>query len=353
MLKNIFANLFTMSSVIGVDLEFAGEMTLISSCKLSIKGSMLSSSAAHSGLKSVLHFAKQYHGGAVVLNVRGKGVLVRALEQLDVLDQKALHRILPNANLGDFYHQLAQTPEGTTLALIRKKEADGLIEEFDVQGYSVIGFTLDGFSENAAYQAGFLFLAGDPAPEIQSTAITAAKLQAKAKATLRGVGLTAGPSLLILLLLNFFVFNHYTSLLANCTFRSNSSASQVNRIKAMESHLLEQTVLIKEVGWAAGMRYSNLADQLLAKMPAQIRLQEMAINPIDTRNALNTSQPSYRTSTVTFSGSCSNAAELNDWLFSLKSYRQVGDCSIENYAVNSDSGRGQFSIMIRLSDDKL
>jgi hypothetical protein len=353
MLKDMFSNLFTLSSIIGVDVALGGTTKLISSCKLQIQGTILSSSANHSELRSVLHFSKQYKPGPVAINVRGKGVLVRKTGQLNQLDQQAFHSILPNANLKDFYTQVLKDNEGNTVSLIRKVDADALINEFESHGFTVIGFTLDGFNENEAYQVGFSCLIDDQSKSVHSTTIDLAALQIRAKAKLTGIGVLAGPALLLLLLLNFFVHDHYTSLVAACKLQTVSSSAQVARLRAVENRLKERTSMIKGVGWTAGLRYGYLTDRLLAKTPAQISIEQIAVNPLNPKQAQGLSAPLYSNATTVITGNCTGAAELNDWLFVLKSAPRIANCTIQNYAINRDTGRGQFSITLQLSDDKL
>jgi hypothetical protein len=353
MLKDLLSNLFTLSSIIGVDVALGNNTKLISSCKLQIKGTILSSSANHSELKSVLHFSKQCKAGPIAINVRGKGVLVRKIGQLNHLDQQAFHGILPNANLKDFYTQIFTDNEGSTVSLIRKVDADSLINEFESHGFTVIGFTLDGFNENEAYQVGFCFLIGDQSRRVQSTSIDLESLQVKSKAKLIGIGVLAGPALLLLLLTNFFVWDHYTSLVAGCKLQTVSSSVQVAKLRAMENRLQERTSMIKGVGWTAGLHYGYLTDRLLAKTPAQISIEEININPLNTKQAQGLLAPVYSNATTIITGNCTGAAELNDWLYVLKSGPKIANCTIHNYAINRDTGRGQFSITLQLSDDKL
>lgn len=353
MLRALFSDLFRLRVLTGVDLRLLGDGQMnISYCSLRIKGDQLGVTGKSEGLKHVLHFSKQLKPGPIALHISGRGVLTKKLDRVEKLDQQVIHQLLPNANSNDFYVQHQQTADTSLVSLIRRKEADELMAAFDAQGFTVIALSLAAFTENAAYQAAFQVLVKPELVEAKSVELSKRRTEVFAKAKLMGIAMLAGPLLLVLLLLNFFLFTHYSNELQACSARSTTSAASILKYRVMEQRVGSRTAFIKQAGWTGGLDHSFMVDQLMADMPGQIKLNELAVNPIADKVAGSMAGTELSSNTVKISGSCSNAGVLNDWLFSIKANPWAAGCSIDNYVLNTEDGRALFSITITLGDDE-
>lgn len=353
MLKSWFTDLFRLRVLTGVDVQLLADgQMLINFCSMKIKGDQLSVTDKGEGLKNILHFSKQLKSGLVVLNLSGKGVLTKRMERIEKLDQQVINQILPNANAGDFYFQLAHEEGGSVVSLIRRKDADELMAGFSAKGFKVIALILNGFTENAAYQSAFQVLVTGELVEAKSPALTRRMQEAFAKARLTGIAAVSGTALLVLLLVNFFVYTNYADLLRDCAVRSNTSAAEISKYQSLETEVVGKTRFVKNVGWTGGLSPAFMVDQLLAGMPVPIKLNEFAINQQDQRISGSTAEALTVSKTIKISGSCSEASVLNNWLFGIRSNKWVGSCRIDNYQINNEDGRALFSITINLKDDE-
>lgn len=358
-----------LNTLTGVEV-FTGKdgQRVMHGCTLRLSKAQLGFKHKHKDLKSVVHFAKNFKPGPVAIAMRGKGIISKKIEKVPEVNQQVLNQVLPNANPEHFYFQHYDKGEHSFVSAIRRSEADALLAEFREQGFEVLSLSLDAFVlEEAmeleqgvlegelllAYAAAFQLLLGgaqDAYIEVVHPQLMLNRAQAFAKAKLKGIGLLAGSVLLLLLLANFMLFSYYSGQVRLLSAASNSSSTEIGKLKDQEKEIRRKAALIKAAGWTGGLNYAYLTDQLLACMPGKMSLAEFSINPPDEQLSRARHETVYQSRLVRISGACRDASLLNNWIFAIRAKDWVQGCKILNYEINPDDGSGSFAIAVELKD---
>lgn len=367
MLKAMIQDLMTLNTLTGVQVHTEKDgQKLIHACTLKLSKAQLRFEHQHKGLKSVLHFAKNFKPGPIAIVLTGKGIITKKIDKVQGLDPQVLNQVLPNANADHFYLQHYSNEEYSFISAIRRSEADELMAAFREQGCMVLSLSLEAFVlDNAmelkqgqlegellpAYAAAFQVLLGGAEGTyvaVEQQQLRVNRAQAFAKAKLKGIGLLAGLVLMVLLLLNFAGYSYYSAQVKQLSAASNSSTAEIGKLRGQEKDILKKTALIKAAGWTGGLNYAYLCDALLACMPAKMSLQEFSINPADEELSRARHEMVYQNRQVKVKGACRDASMLNNWIFAIRAKDWVEGCKILNYAINPDDGSGSFAIAVQL-----
>lgn len=365
MLK-VLQGLMKLNALTGIEVHTEKDgQRLFHACTIRIAKQELSIENKQKGLKSVLHFAKNFKAGPVAIALNGKGIITKKIDKVAAVDQQIVNQILPNANPELFYFQHHINGDYSIISAVRRIDADELIGQFREQGFTVLSLSLGAFAlENAmelkdgqleqelslAYAVAFQTLLSDEPTEVAHQQIIAGRHQFFARTKLQGIGMLAAVAMLVLLLINFALFTYYTGQVQTLSAVSHVTATEIGKLKGQETDISKKTALIKAAGWTGGLNYAYIADQLLACMPLKMSLQELSINPLDEQQSRNKHENVYLTKMVKLSGACADASMLNNWIFALKSKDWVAGCKILNYSINQDDGMGSFAISVELKD---
>ncbi|HKG08717.1 MAG TPA: hypothetical protein VKB19_19765 [Pedobacter sp.] len=353
---------FELSKLTGIEINLGSEgVETVHACTLQISGDQLGIAAQNAGLKSIEHFAKNYKPGPVTLCLTGKGILTRQIAPVQVIDRQVISQILPNANAEEFYFQLYNSTEFSVVSLVRQSVADAVLAELERSGFQVLVLSLGSPDDDVpiaslrpelipASQIAFQVLLGRTVAGVAIEQLKTNKLQAFAKAKVLGIAAVFGCILLVLLLINFFVFSHYQDAAGRLAIRRNQSGVEVKKFRQVESDIVQKTALITTAGWAGGYPYAWLTDQLMAGKPAVITISAFSINPLKAQKITDKREEVYENRKISISGSSDQAATLNNWLFEIRAKDWVSDCSIRDYELNKESGKGQFTIEIEIRD---
>lgn len=353
---------FELGTLTGAEIRLGQEgVEAVQACTLQLSGDRLLIKDQHTGLKNITHFAKHVQPGPVAICLTGKGVLTKTIQSVQVIDQQAIGQVLPNANAADFYFQLESGNEHSVISLVRRSVADAVIKEFTDLGFQVVSLSL-GMSNDIkmgsavkpelllAYHCAFGILLGQETATVAHAALEENKLQVFAKAKVMGIAAVFGSAVLVLLMVNFFLFSHYEREAGRLSLKRNRSGMQVKKFQQMESDIQQKTALVTNTGWTGGYPYAWLTDQLMAGRPAAVAISQLSINPLKVQKAVGSTAEIHETGKIRISGTCDKAATLNNWLFEIRSKDWVKDCGIQDYELNKESGKGQFTIDIQISD---
>ncbi|ACU03322.1 hypothetical protein [Pedobacter heparinus] len=365
MLKAMIQDLMRLSTLTGVQVHTEKDgQKLIHACTLKLSKAQLGFEHQHKGLKSVVHFAKNFKPGPLAIVLTGKGIITKKIDKVQGLDPQVLNQVLPNANPDHFYLQHYSNEEYSFISAIRRNEADELMAAFREEGFMVLSLSLDAFVLDdamelkegqleeellPAYAAAFqVLLGGTEGTYVAVEQLRVNRAQAFARAKLKGIGLLAGLVLMVLLLLNFVGYSYYSEQVKQLSAASNSSTAEIGKLRGQEKEIGKKTELIKAAGWTGGLNYAYLCDALMACMPAKMSLQEFSINPADEELSRARHEMVYQNRQVKVRGACRDASMLNNWIFAIRAKDWVEGCKILNYAINPDDGSGSFAIAVQL-----
>src|SRR6185437_8318819 len=119
---------------------------VIDACSVIVKDNQLSIEKKLTGILTLEQLATQIPAKSVIaLNLSGKGILQKQVEKINEIDHHNFSKILPNANLDDFYVQNFISGENSFVTVIRKTEADGWISRLTNSGFRPVMLSLGPF----------------------------------------------------------------------------------------------------------------------------------------------------------------------------------------------------------------
>ena len=311
----------------------------------------------------------------VALNLSGKGIFQKQIEKVAAVNQHNFSRILPNANMDDFYVQHFPSGEYSFVSVIRKTEADKYITELKEQGFVPLQLSLGPFPvENIiaqlnVYDNGLIFnghiiqrneqaewiaVTYDPnstSPfllKIESEGINeklvipyAAAFQMALAANLHPIqadvpelqqAYTAliddkklkvkGALILvvffILLLINFILFSWLTAANNKLAGQVSQSAQSYTDIQGINDKIKEQQLLLQDLGWDGGINKSALVDQLALLLPEELTWREITINPVDISSSRTQQSLDFYSRQIRVTGLSEKIIPVNEWIARVK-----------------------------------
>lgn len=351
-------NWFEPDTLTGLEIQLGAEgISGLHACTLQLKRNKVQLLVQKTGLRNLAHFKQHFKPGPVVACLKGKGILSKKTEGEVRADQQLIQRLWPNISYNDFYYQLSQS----TVALIRKSDALQWTGQLAEMGFQVTGLSLGDGQEAilteadrkridpellSAYSAALNGLLGT-APDLVNDELTAGtRAEMLARFRIQRTGLVAAAICLLVLLVNFGLFQYYSEAAGKLASEKESAAARVGKYQGMEQDIRDKQALVRRVGWTGGYPKSFLTDQLMACKPPGILLTGLHFGLLKTNSGQEALQPGV----VTISGTCEQAALLNNWLSVIRTMDWARSCSVADYGINQDTGKGKFSMEIELAD---
>jgi hypothetical protein len=372
-------------------------------CQVSLEGKNLSFEKKVTGL-SLQELGKQVKTEIpLCVNISGKGVLYKQLERVEEIGSSNFSAVLPNAPIDDFYIQHFPSGENSFVAVIRKTEADKLLDAIAEQGFSPLMLSLGPFpvahilpqlniydeeiifagikierltdkswekiSFHEEFQAPYTIKVENEMLDQQLLLPYAAAFQlllsgklAAVRADVPALG-SAFEGLLIdrrfkvngmVILLIFFIL-----LLGNFVWLSGLNAENARLAdevstsdrtstdqQALNDEIRQKEALLRDLGWDGGINKSNLIDQAAALMPAEVTLKEFSVNPIDGAANHGFGSLKFQERKMLIRGESAQIIPVNEWAARLKSKRWVKNVELESYSFNNELNTGIFTIML-------
>jgi len=343
----------------------------------------------------------------VALTINGRGVLQKKLKA-DELTDRPVEALLPNANPNDFYYSVTIYGDVATIGVIRKEVLDKTISELNAVGFRVLSVAI-GMSDvqnvlpfyNADQRASlatpFYSISfdgrGQPA-DIELIAGFQPKDYEKIEynlgdqyvysAALTGFGSAAGllaggldstaafhqtairrerenyryyryyrtalwtmlTGIFVILLVNFFIYNHYFSLNRDREGMRQLSREQADRIEKQAAAIRSKEEFLRTAGWDASSRLSYFADRIAGLVPSGTQLTDMQINPLNNSLPGDDKGLRFRRDTIQITGICDDPTELNQFTNNLKNIEAFKAVNIRSYAFKKEIQRGSFLMEI-------
>lgn len=341
---------------------------------------------------------------ALVLN--GKGILQKRIEGILTTQQNFdFSSILPNINPTDFFYQFDSYSNFTIISLARKDAIENILKQLTIQGFKVLSTTLSfknitplldllpnsknliidtstntlilerneinnytiaeptRFNDTKATEFNIgnqyiksngllsygaaLTLLINPIESIEESGFsTVARDREEFKNYLlfkaASIGLLG--FIFFILLINFFLYNHFFS--ANNYLRSTSQSTveQVDKSKALSNELSLKENFIQNSGWQKNSKLSFFADRIAAAVPDEVTLTSLNVHPISSSVFSETGTFNFKKDTILITGTCENPLQLNYFVDKIKSIREIKKTAIKNYSNKKENEGGIFSL---------
>ncbi|TND10232.1 MAG: hypothetical protein FD123_480 [Bacteroidetes bacterium] len=341
-------------------------------------------------------------GMPVYLALTGRGLVHKKVSAAASDDARTLlPKVLPNAAPGDFYMQRVNGLNGQAfVSIVRRQTLDPLLEELKpvcdivscslgalpVAGIAALfekneyQFEIEASGQKLVFSNGELGdlqapetgtnenhkISGEDLPAVLLTAFAAgfghfsgAGIAADVDSLLRGSEeyrqkrlFKAGAGtvlvfILVVLLGNYFAFQHYWDKKAKLETQLALSGGELQRYQALEKNLSEKQQFLESSGLLLASKTSYYADQLAADLPATITFTRLNIAP---KQHLNTTDSiAFRPGIVFAEGLCRQSVELNNWIRLLKEKTWIKNVSLQSYNQAKGEERGEFSLQIDIN----
>lgn len=400
MVDKFLSDLFKPAAVMAIEVTLLpGDQFAFSGVQLSVKKGICVIERSLPVTREINELLAVFNNDLpVALAVSGRGILHKKVMAPGSDIQKNLLAILPNAKAPDFYIQQFHIEQDIIYSLIRKQTLHDLLALFKNAKLAVTHVVLGGLSIDAIlplirpekddyvfgghcvravnasvvdyryekneyrresvqlddewieesllvpYGTGIQALAasGQPALEIEALALERSEQAHKRFFKIFGAG--ALIVFLVVLLINFFLFNHYNARYLELSGnRTRFSDYRVN-LDSVSRKISARQSFLNNAGWMKPSMVSFYADEIGASIPASIRLTELSVNPYQETRTRVEKKIVFDPGKITIAGACNTPTDLNPWIRNMKQMPWVGAVEIQNYTFDNMNGKGKFVI---------
>jgi len=406
MVRNIWDRIKRVGSCTGIEISLLADDALaINGVILHAKGTRVRKEKELSLLSSYEELtARTGTSRPLAVSVNGRGLLHKKLPAGD-LKGHPIEMILPNANPHEFYHAVTRLENFTLVSVIRKEVLDKIVTNLQNKGFRLLSLSIGPsdiqYLTSFLTAAGntpvvgstnfqFLFskdgqltdiipLAGgeDSLPDKEEYNIGDQYVRSPALLAFgSAIGLLAsGPedtavfehasvaghreeyryfryyraalwtllsTLLVILLVNFFVYNYYFSRNTDLQYIQMVGRGQEEKAKRMEASLRWKEAFLSQYGWETSSRLSFFADRMAGLVPAGTLLTCMKLYPSRSTLLGEGHGIRFKRDTIEVTGACDDPTELNQFTNNLKNLPMFREVSIRNYAYKKETQSGNF-----------
>ncbi|WP_448698209.1 hypothetical protein ACFGVR_15430 [Mucilaginibacter sp. AW1-3] len=389
----------------GVAITLAGDGTLtINACQVTANRNQLDITAKFTDLSTIRELAGHFPKKSLIsLNLTGKGILHKQTEKVAGLTPNNFAQLLPNASLQDFYVQNFVSGDRSFISVIRKAEADRIIDQLRQEDLIPVMLSLgpfpvaailpqlnvydaevvfDGHVLNRDEQSRITAYQSDPsarspfplkiesekieerlllayasafqlilAPRLDPVqAATATTTQAYtdslARKKLQAYGGMALIAVFLLLLVNFILFSWVSNDNAQMAYRVSRSAKSTEDIKGIQDQIKVKEQELRILGWDDGTNKAYLLDQMASCLPSEMTWKQVEVNPVDINQSRIQKLLVFKDRQIIVTGLSAKILPVNEWMARLKTQKWVKDIRLENYTLNTEKDSGQFTLTI-------
>lgn len=151
---------------------------------------------------------------------------------------------------------------------------------------------------------------------------------------------------LILLLVNFLLFDYYNAKLNQV--QGELSAKNVNseKVNELEKEVAEKRVFFEKSGLITPELVAFKADRIAATVPKNILLNQIEINPRLKKKLKADESPSFLLGEIIITGESKNTIDLNNWVQQLNAFQWITEVGIVDYETIKNRNAGEFILKI-------
>lgn len=337
----------------------------------------------------------------IVIQIDGKGLLHKKLDENIANDSKVVSKIIPNAKDDDFYLQQFSNKNGQHVSIVRKNQLDELLQTFYKTIKIPLAISFGGFcneiilpflestlnqqnlgsytihavdneintivvstenelqktkidedyiSNNAvvAYAVGLQFLLKSGAYCTQIASLNQENSDWQEKTLFKKAGMGMLVFFLVILLINFALFTLWSD--KNKTLQQDrfGSGNYYSLIESVQNQLSKKESFLTKVAWNSPSKVSFYADRLAATVPTSIKLTQMQIMPSEEVIEKEIKKTVFQQNTILINGSCNNPTELNTWIKSMDEFNWIEQVKLNDYLFDSREHIANFKLYIKV-----
>lgn len=394
---------FNSAAGISIHIQPDGEL-LINGVVVALNKQQLDLDKKINEIRSVAELKKHLPAKTnIALNLSGKGILTKQVERLDEITEANFSKILPNANLSDFYVQNFISGSHSFVSVIRKAEADKWNSQLHDAGYNPIMLSLGPFiiqqvigqlnlygeeiifnghiiSRNEqkewlsytyadhakaifkiklqnetieealllSYASAFQLLLSDRLDLVKTDAEQFDRLF-DSKQSEKKLQVNIAAILIItfvLLLINFVWFTWLGAANDKLNTQLSRTIKTSNDLKTNTDQIKVKERVLQTLGWDGDVNKSLLVNDMTLVMPADIVLTELTINPADRSESQNVKSMAFINKRIRIVGYAEKILSVNEWVARIKTQSWAKNARLDNYVYNNELNTGIFTLNI-------
>jgi len=401
----MLAQYYRISQAAGINIHINAESSVvIDGCLIAAEKDRLDFTKKITGLTSVKDLSEKLPAKALIaLNITGKGVLVKQLNKVPVIDQTNFSQVLPNGNMDDFYVQDFISGEQSFVAILRKAEADKWLDALQDLGFQPLTLSLgpavaeqinpqlNNYGDKLVfngheitlnekrewlnyqykegqhaqfelkvdselldeslllpYAAAFQLLLST---QLDLIAADTPELEAKRIGVIETQKLKVNSAIVlavtfVLLLVNFLLFSSLSAENMQLAGQLSSTAQTSSDAESLNETIAQKELLLKNLGWEGGIRKSTYIAALAQSLPHEITWTQVSVNPVDIAATKIEKTTQFDDHRIRITGLSQNIIPVNEWVARVKINTWVKSIRLENYAYNNELETGQFTVLI-------
>lgn len=407
MIEQIKHRIFSQKRVAGIELTQISEGAFHINCLVleSKKGKAVIADTYYNlkSLKELEGKIPKFTPAALVMN--GKGLIHKKTTSTG---SALSSEILPGVNPADFLYQYFKLPESSDIAIIRKKVVEDILSQLgslniyvttlsfafydinfvaeyinhsgeisttqyqlDFNNKQIRHYRLNNPEEKErlvkpeinvgteyvktnfiiAYSAALKMLLGGAGfqSDVPLSVLSENQKRINQRTLLRAYSLTFLSIMLLLLLLNFFIYTHYLNKYNDLASQIRFSQQQTERFDSLKKSVESKKGFLSSLGWLNDNKLiSYYADRIAATVPDSVTLSSLTINPSVLRSSFGTKQWSFQQDTILITGECNEPALLDRWINELQAIKNVSESKVSSYVFKKNTETGIFRAEVLL-----
>lgn len=328
------------------------------------------------------------------LIINNDQVLQKEVQGIEPNDKKVLHKAFPNLNVEDFYYEIWRHGQVSLIAICRKSYVDELLgrlgKEFSI---AVISLGVSGISSLSGFAAPSLFTTNTQSISLDmSENLISLNVSQNADYNINGldvpnthllafcgilkfilpsattgniIDLTAVLNenfhqktffekglkttigfLLVLLLINFFLFSYYFDKASEMAETVSVYKSGIENTTKIKQRIIEKEQKLKSFTSSAASASSFVINDLVKNIPSSILLSEIIYHPLE-KKVKQDEMILVKNNIVFISGMTLSNTAFTGWIEEIESNRWVDSITITSFGKDEDNNT-KFSVSIIL-----
>lgn len=349
-------------------------------------------------LENIIDYIPKKSGIALVVN-NDKVLSKKILSSYDGEDIKLIQNAYPNINIKEFYFDILRQPDGCFIAICRKEYIDALIDDYRNKNLYVISvsfgnqvvsnihsflnseeiytsnamvtknqdgindiqkqshsitheYDINGLQVSSTYLLSFaatLNVVLSKNVYEQSNFDTRYKVlntdfqQQRFFSQFLKVGLLF---ILVTLLINFFIFNHYFNEVSELRQTSQVNEASKNQLITLKEDVDKKEKFITDILKSESSKSSFYTNAIMISLPESISISELNFQPLTKR--VKADKPiEYQTDSIHVNGISSVSTDISTWISDLEQIEWIEKVVITDYS-ESNNFLTEFSLNITI-----
>lgn len=336
----------------------------------------------------------------VFLVINNNQVIHKEIDSTDPIDGKIVHKAFPNIKTEEFFYEIWRLESKSIIAICRKNYIDELLKNLSNSSIAISGISLGvcsisqitGFLDQVPIKTNTQTITLDDETILSPTQDSLVKNYDVSGLDIQNTYLLCFSSILqkivpsvivsgnvdtinsnlfdnfyqksffkkgiqfmvftilVIVLVNFFLFYHYYSKSIEANANVLASKDLTDKIKQTKERLKEKESKLKNSTNFFDSKSSLIISQLVKNIPNSILLNELTYHPLEKK--IKEDEPIvYQSNIILISGKTINVKELTNWFEEIEKNKWVKSTEIVHFGKNEDN-ESIFTIQINLKADE-